>query len=126
MRAEHLGSGNLSKAAFMPSADHAYLLSTRREIEGEVTAQSAWRDARSEGMDNVGVWAVSMEEAVKQTVAVDDERQPGYPKGHVSIDFQACASKGERERMARKLREFAISRGCLFISPDATHAEAVI
>jgi hypothetical protein len=105
-------NGQPSSEAFVPSEQDKFLLSTMREIVGPEEAHRRWTEDME--MQSVGTFGISVGEINEQGLtAVDDAEATSQPD-HASVDFSSITSKGARKRIGRRLRDAAVSRGCLF------------
>lgn len=105
-----------SSQVFIPTADHSYTLSTRRQRFG---AKRAYDDHIASDLQSAGTWGVSVSELSSQDLdAFDDSAKDGMPECHVSIPFghyeSPSATKRTHKMQARALKVFAVSRGCLY------------
>lgn len=105
-----------SSQAFVPTAEHSFTLSTRRERFG---AKRAYDSHVASGLLSSGTWGISVSELASQDLdAFDDSAKAGMPECHVSIPFggyeSPSATKRAHTKKARELKTYAISRGCLY------------
>ncbi|WP_153303405.1 hypothetical protein [Plantibacter flavus] len=107
----HFQLGVLSKGAFIPGPGHDNLLSTLRERVG---AQAAYERWIAQEYESAGTWGVGVGEAAAASLPALDDALASNVADHASISFQACATKGETAKRARKLRDYALERDCLY------------
>lgn len=72
---------------------------------------------------SAGLWALSTEEvAFVGSRTVDDQGTVPPPlKGHAFVDYRDVASRRSPEKKrAKRLRDFALNRGCVFVPPGET------
>ena len=110
----------MTSEAFNPSTRDNLLLSTLRESVGPHEAHRRWTDDL--GYKSVGTFGVSveeidgteqkMEEGESFSLYAIDDASPVRPD-HASVVFQDM-TKGQRKQAARKLRDHALERGCLY------------
>lgn len=105
-----------SSQVFVPTPDHNFTLSLRRERLG---AQRAYEAHLQDKLLTTGTWGVTVDEF--RTVdldAFDDSSQPSMPLCHVSVPFGVyetpTSTKRAHTKKARELKAFAISRGRLY------------
>lgn len=104
--------GEPSSEAFVPSERDKFLLSTLRERVGAQEAYRRWtEDLKKESVGTFGITVGEIES--EGLMAVDDADAIAQPD-HASVDFTAVPSKGKRKQIGRRLRDAAVSRGCLF------------
>lgn len=103
--------GVVSSAAFRPSKDHDYKLSTSH---GDlISAEACWeRHTQQLGRQSEGVLALNVSECQEQELPVIHD-QHNF-EDHVSIDFRGNSRKG-MEKKASKLRYAAEQRGWQYI-----------
>jgi hypothetical protein len=103
--------GRVTSMAFRPTPKDAAKLSV---YDGDqMTPEQAWCHFTGvQKLKSVGVRSVSVEECEQLGLQAVADPKP-FPE-HVVIDFSACESEGQRERLAKKLNRFAEIRGWLF------------
>jgi len=105
-----LPEGELSSQAFYPfPKDHGRL----SMYDGDqISAEASYRHYTADlGYSSAGVWGVKCDEVAGVGLASQTDPIPNSP-AHALIDFGQCADKACR-KLAKKLKEFAIARGCL-------------
>lgn len=85
-------------------------LSTRN---GEkVDAKGAHQAHVALGIESIGTWGFTAQEAVALDMTVwDDGGCDGLPDCHVTVRYPRCESRRKQERLAKKLQEAARQRG---------------
>lgn len=105
-----LPEGALSSQAFYPfPRDHGRL----SMYDGDkISAAASYRHYTVDlGNASSGVWGVMCEEVAGTGLTSQPDPLPKSP-AHACIDFGQRADK-ECRKLAKKLREFAVARGCL-------------
>jgi hypothetical protein len=102
----------MSKEAFIPNPDDAGRMSTHREAIG--AAEAFRRYTEEEGRVSAGTWAVTVGEVDDVGAHALDDALVMKKPDHASIDFNPLATKGQWKRAARKLRDAATARTCLY------------
>jgi hypothetical protein len=105
-----LPEGALSSQAFYPfPKDHGRL----SMYDGDkISAAASYRHYTVDlGNASSGVWGVMYEEVAGTGLTSQSDPLPNSP-AHACIDFGQRADK-ECRKLAKKLREFAVARGCL-------------
>ena len=98
-------------AAFLPSQNHNFLLSTKRERVGPREACEAHQQIP---LETAGTWGVRVSDAADaSTPAIDDAAHTGQVD-HASLSFLDLPTPGRRRQSARKLRDAA---RCLYRVP---------
>ncbi len=108
---QFLKDTQLTSQAFMPFPKDNGRLSV---YDGDqVTAQAAYLHYASElKRESAGVWAVSGAESSGLGLAHLPDPLADFP-AHAVIDFADRSEKACR-KLAKKLRDFAVTRGCLY------------
>lgn len=102
--------GSMSSVAFQPGPNDALRLSTRREALGAEQAFKEW----TKTSESSGTWGVSVGEVHGTGLfALDDSAMPEMPEAHASVAFDGL-SRGRVKQSARKLRDAAQNRNCLY------------
>lgn len=108
---DHYPDGVLSKSAFMPGSVDNGKMSTHRERIGAAEAYRRWTvDLQKR---SVGTYGVTVGEIVSAGLVALDDEDVEVPD-HASVDFTPYPGRSKREQLARKLREKALDRGCLY------------
>ncbi|HWV78903.1 MAG TPA: hypothetical protein VN027_16460 [Isoptericola sp.] len=104
-----------SSAVFMPEDPDDGTISTLR---GHVEPDEAYRRHVASDLKSVGTWGLSVGEALGHGLpSWDDGLINGNPQDHASVDFAEFPAKTRRHKIAKKLRDVAVTRGCLY-SPE--------
>lgn len=113
--------GHVNKEAFNPSARDNLHLSALREAVGAAEAYRRWTEV--EKYLSAGTWGVSVQEVDAQVFTRHEDREDVSLRAvddatealsdHASIVFSDL-SKKQRVQAARKLRDAALQRGCLY------------
>ena len=101
----------VTSSAFSPfPKDNGHLSVDDNEL---VTAEQSYvRYTKEQGFDSVGVWAVTMQEAEdSETPAVASPIEAN--SAHCHLDFTSHG-KNKQRKLAKRLRNLAVNRGCLF------------
>lgn len=105
-----LSEGELSSQAFYPfPKDHGQL----SVYDGDqISAELSYRHYTvDQGFASAGVWGVNCDEVAAVGLTSQPDPIPNSP-AHAIINFGQCADK-ECRKLAKKLKEFAIARGCM-------------
>jgi len=105
-----LPDGELSSQAFYPFPKDKGRLSV---YDGDqISAEKSWRHYTVElNNSSAGVWGVNYAEVASAGLASQSDPLPHSP-AHACIDFGQRVDK-ECRKLAKRLKEFAVSRGCL-------------
>ncbi len=105
--------GELKTPAFTPGSGDDGLLSVSRS--SLIDAEGAWlRHTQIKRLQSAGVWSVTVREAERPCWADPTEAPPD--DAHAVIDFRGL-SRGQREALAKRLKDAAQLRGCLYAPP---------
>lgn len=102
--------GEVSSQAFIPFPKDDGKLSV---YDGDqISAEECHRHYAEQGLQSVGVWAVSGGEVVSAALEYHPDPIAGNP-AHAVVDF---GTRGEREcrKLAKRLKKFAVERGNLY------------
>lgn len=102
----------MSKEAFIPNPADAGRVSTHREAIGPGEAYR--RHTEEEGRESAGTWAVTVSEVDGVGARALDDAAVMMKPDHASIDFNPLPTKGQWKKAARKLRDAAAARTCLY------------
>lgn len=104
--------GQPARTAFTPSTRDAGMLSTLR---GSVGAQEAHRrHVEDRELASAGTWAVTVGEVDGAGCAALDDATDLGVVDHASVNFTNAEGPAAVKRAARKLRDAAAARGCLY------------
>ncbi|UUW87383.1 hypothetical protein [Pimelobacter simplex] len=84
---------------FRPSPKDNGYLSTRQG--SVVTAEEAYEDHKADGWKTLGTWTFLVNET--ELLVIDDQHEPGQPRGHASVDFHGFTTKAQAERESKRL-----------------------
>ena len=104
--------GQLTSQAFVPFPKDDGLLSVD---DGDLIS-AAEAHAYYTGvleLESNGVWSVSKKESDGESATAISSPEPNRPS-HASLDFRGKSDK-ECRRIAKKLKAWALARGCLFV-----------
>lgn len=119
---DQVEGGGISKVPFLPRRGDNSMVSTLR---GYVSPEEAYRrHTEDHGHESVGTWGVAVGEGEEHGVpSWDDSCLPESPADHASLDYAQHPAVNQRARVARKLRDAAVARGCLFAPAQTTATE---
>ena len=104
-------SGQLTSQAFVPTSKDDGLLSVDNgDLISAAVAHAYYTGVL--GLESNGVWSVSKKEADGEMAPAISSPKPNRPS-HASLDFRGKSDK-ECRRIAKKLKVWALARGCLF------------
>jgi hypothetical protein len=109
-----VNADGISSEAFNPSTKDNGKLSA---YSGDLFTAEKSFDHYTATQDSVGVLAVTNEECVNEHLVCNLDNAPF--EGHVSVDYNPHPKK-TCKKVAKKLRNIAISRGWQFKDPDQT------
>lgn len=106
--------------AFAPnSSDQGCMSVTQASV---VTAEDAFEDYTvQQKRTSAGLWAISTEEirSVDSRTIDDQATTPPPPRGHAFVDYRDIKQGPRQEsKRAKRLRDFALDRGCVFSPPS--------
>ncbi|MCL1861501.1 MAG: hypothetical protein FWG52_08240 [Proteobacteria bacterium] len=108
---EFFPEGEVTSQAFFPFPKDEGKLSV--DDGDRVTAEDSYRHYTVNlGLKSVGVWAVNGAEVVSARLTFRPDPVAGN-EAHSVIDFGALAEK-ECRKLAKRLKKFALDRGCLY------------
>jgi hypothetical protein len=118
------GVRTVSSQAFEPNSGDGGCMSAARETV--VSPMDSYMEYTiTFGLSSAGIWALTTEEvSIAGSRTVDDcgtQVMTGdrLPTGHAYVDFRDLGGSGGREgRRAKKLKAQALTRGCMYLSPD--------
>lgn len=110
-----LEDGRLSSQAFTPFPKDKDLLSV---YDGDLISAKKAHAHYTEKLNfqSVGVWGVTCKEAEDNKLPSRSNPLENFDE-HAVIDFTGKSSKTAR-KLAKKLRDLALTRGCLYASPE--------
>lgn len=103
-------AGEVSSQAFIPFPKDDGRLSV---YDGDqVSAEESYLHYVGQGLESVGVWAVTGGEVLSAALVYQPDPVVGNP-AHAVVDFGALPEK-ECRKLAKKLKRFAVDRGSLY------------